>query len=387
MDVSDPALYERNRFHPLFRELRARDPVHYCEDSAFGPYWAVTRYEDIVAVDTNHQDYSSRAGGISIFDSGVDDDSSFINMDPPEHQAHRGAVTPVFSSANLAALEDEIRARVAALLDRVPINEPFDWVAQVADELPLQMLGTLFGIPEEDRYHMLYWTHAQVAIIGGQHGDRADATQHPSFSGYFRELRARRAREQTLSPDLVSHLVQNQSDLSDKKYLNHMRLLTVGANDTTRTSIAGGLEAVVDQGLYQTLRDDPALIPTAVNEIIRFVTPVVHQRRTAMRDCELRGKQIRQGDKVVIFYVSGNRDERAFDSPDALVLDRSAPRILSFGSGIHHCIGFRLAKMQLEHMWAGMLARFGGFELVGPTERLRSNFVQGFKSMPVVARA
>lgn len=387
MDVSNPELYEANSFHPLFRELRATDPVHYCNESQFGPYWAITRYEDIVAVDTNYRVFSSAAGGISIFDMQVDSNSSFINMDLPDHRVHRTAVTPVFNSNNLAALDEEVRDRVGQILDRVPVNEPFNWVTTVANELPLQMLSTLFGIPEEDRYHMLYWTNAQVTLFSGQKRDEVEAKKHPSFSDYFLNLRKARSKETARTPDLLSHLIHSQPSITDEMFLNHLRLLTVGANDTTRTSIAGGLQAVIEQGLYSTLRANRSLIPTAVNEIIRFVTPVAHQRRTAMQDFELQGKSIRAGDKVVMFYVSGNRDESIFSEPDRLVLDRAEPRILSFGSGIHHCIGFRLARMQLEHMWEGMLDRFTDIELVGTTTRVRSNLVQGFLQMPVIARA
>lgn len=386
MDVSDPKLYEENSFHPMFRELRANDPVHYCEESRYGPYWAITRYEDIVAVDMNHRVFSSAAGGISIFDVPVDESPSFINMDPPEHRTQRSAVTPVFSKENLAEMETEVRERVSRILDQVPLNTPFDWVDTVANELPLQMLSTLFAIPEEDRYHMLHWTNEQVAFVGGGRPDPKDAGDHPSFSQYFLELRRRRSEEETLTPDLVSHLIHSPTPIPDKAFLSHLRLLVVGANDTTRTSIAGGLEAVIEQGLYDELQNNRALIPTAVEEIIRYVTPVVHQRRTALADHELGGKTIRKGDKVVMFYVSGNRDEALFTEPDRLVLDREEPRILSFGSGIHHCIGFRLARMQLQHMWEGMLDRFSGFELVDTPQRLRSNFVQGFISMPVIAR-
>ena len=386
MDVSNPELYESNTFHPLFRQLRENDPVHYCRDSQFGPYWAITRYDDIVAVDMNHRVFSSAAGGISIFDTQVDDNSSFINMDPPHHRTHRSAVTPVFNSSNLAAMEEEIKTRVEQILDTVPINTPFDWVTTVANELPLQMLSTLFGIPEADRYHMLYWTNAQVALFGGLAKDEREAKKHPSFSEYFLKLRRARTEQTEPKPDLVSHLVRSQADMTDQMFLNHLRLLTVGANDTTRTSIAGGLEAVIEQQLYQTLRADPGVLPTAVNEMVRYVSPVVHQRRTALEEFELNGKQIRGGDKVVMFYVSGNRDESKFTQPDQLVLDRQEPRILSFGSGIHHCIGFRLARMQLLHMWQGLLERFVDIELVDSPRRLRSNFVQGYLEMPVVAR-
>ena len=385
MDVSDPALYEQYSFHPLFRELRQKDPVHYCEDSAFGPYWAVTRYKDIVAVDMNHRVFSSALGGISIFDIPLGKNASFISMDPPDHRAHRHTVTPVFSKDNLERMEREVRERATEILDQVPVNTPFDWVTTVANEMPLQMLSTLFGVPEDHRYHMLYWTGVEVARIGGQ--PDPDAAEHPPFKEYFLNMRRDRAGETELRPDLISHLLHSEEDIPDERYLNHLRLLMVGANDTTRTSLAGGLEAVIKQGLYDDLRARPEVIPTAVNEMVRFVTPVVHQRRTAKADFELAGKQIRAGDKVVMFYVSGNRDESVFEDPDKLILDREEPRSLSFGSGIHHCIGFRLARMQLQYVWQGLLERFSGFELLQEPTRLRSNFVQGYVSMPVIARA
>ena len=234
---------------------------------------------------------------------------------------------------------------------------------------------------------MLYWTSAQVGVVGGVPRDEAEATKHPSFTEYFLNLRQQRAQDPALQRDLVSHLVKSHESNSDQKFLNHLRLLTVGANDTTSTSIAGGLQAVIQQDLYDELQANRSLVSTAVNEMVRFVTPVVHQRRTAVSDFELGRKTIRKGDKVVMFYVSGNRDETVFAEPDKLILDRADPRILSFGSGIHHCIGFRLARMQLQHMWEGMLDRFSGFELIAPPTRLRSNFVQGYLSMPVVAHA
>ena len=386
MDVSRPEIYEDQSFLALFKELREKDPVHYCEDSQFGPYWAVTQYKDIMAVDMNPRVFSSAKAGTSIFDLPVVENTSFINMDPPEHKKHRGSVTPVFSVENLARLEDEVRERVDVILDQVPSNEPFDWVTTVANELPLQMLSTLFGIPEQDRYHMLHWTNVQVALVAGETPDPDPLGEHPSFTEYFLKLRTQRSLEEDRKPDLVSHLVHSTEDVSDQMFINHLRLLTVGANDTTRTSIAGGLEAVIKQGLFDQIKSNPDVISTAVNEMIRFVTPVIHQRRTALTDIELGGKTIRAGDKVVMFYVSGNRDEEAFSNPDALVLDREEPRILSFGSGIHHCVGFRLARMQLQHMWEGLIKRFNGFELLEEPTRLRSNFVQGFISMPVIAR-
>ncbi len=387
MNVADPQLYEDFTFHPMFRELRANDPVHYCEESEFGPYWAITRYADVHAVDMNHKVFSSAAGGMSIFDAPVDDNSSFIMMDPPQHKAHRTSVTPVFSTKNLNDMRIEVKQRVERILDKVPTETPFDWVDAVANQLPVQMLATLFGIPEADTHHMLYWTNVQVALIGGQQPDASERDQHPSFTEYFLALRRQREAEGVARPDLVSHLVMSGAEVSDRMFLNHLRLLMVGANDTTRTSIAGSLEAVIRQGLYDTLRADRSLLPTAVTEMIRLVTPVVHQRRTALEDFELNGKQIHAGDKVVMFYVSANRDEAAFDRPDELVLDRTEPRPLSFGSGVHHCIGFRLAQMQMEYMWEGMLDRFSGFELAGDIQRLRSNFVQGYNSMPVIAHA
>lgn len=290
MDVSDPSLFESDRYREAFRRLRAEDPVHFCKESRYGPYWSITTYDDIDAVDRNHRVFSSALehGGNLIADYAPEASPSFIAMDPPEHRRHRSLVTPVFTTRNLAELECEIRRRVRDILDRVPVGEPFDWVDRVANQLPSQMLATLFGVPEESRDQMFQWARRIMARL---EGGKAPAGRGPSFSAYFlRLLEENRRRPQRF--DIISHLVHgpDSAKLSDETFLSHLKLLVVGANGTTRTSIAGGLQAMIDQpGSFEALKSDPALIASAVVELIRFVSPVIHMRRTALEDAEVGG--------------------------------------------------------------------------------------------------
>ena len=387
MDVSDPSLFESDGYRAAFKRLRAEDPVHYCVESRFGPYWSITTYDDIDAVDRNHRVFSSALehGGNLIADYAPEASPSFIAMDPPEHRRHRSLVTPVFTTRNLAELESEIRRRVRDILDSVPVGEPFDWVDRVANQLPSQMLATLFGVPEENRDQMFRWAQRIMARIEGH---AAPVERGPSFSAYFLRL----LDESRLRPrefDLISHLVHgpHSENLTDETFLSHLKLLVVGANDTTRASIAGGLKAMMEQpGSFAALKADPALIARAVVEIIRFVSPVIHMRRTALEDAEVGGKTIRAGEKVVMWIVSGNRDERVFPDAEKLVLDRNGPRPLSFGSGVHHCIGFRLAQLQVRALWEKLIARYSSIESAGPVVRTGANLVFGYVSMPVVLR-
>ena len=387
MDVSDPSLFESGRYREAFRRLRAEDPVHFCEESPHGPYWSLTTYHDIDAVDRNHRVFSSALehGGNVIVDYAPEASPSFIAMDPPEHRRHRSLVTPVFTTANLAGLEAEIRARARDILDRVPVGEPFDWVDRAANQLPSQMLSTLFGVPEEDRGQMFRWARH---IMSRVEGAEAPAERGASFSAYFLKLLEER-RRQPPRFDLISHLVHgpNARALSDETFLSHLKLLVVGANDTTRSTIAGSLKAMVDHpGSFAALQANPGLIAGATAELIRFVSPVVHQRRTALEDARVGGRTIYAGDKVILWIVSGNRDERVFPDADRLVLDRSGPRPLSFGSGVHHCIGFRLAQLQVRVLWEELIRRYSSIEVVGPVKRAGSSFVFEFLSMPVVVR-
>jgi cytochrome P450 len=389
----DPDLFRTDSHWPWFERLRREEPVHYCKDSEFGPYWSVTKYNDIMAIDTNHGVFSSDAalGGITIRDARPDyRRPSFIAMDPPKHDVQRKTVSPVVSPANLATLEPIIRERAARILDELPIGETFDWVDKVSIELTTQMLATLFDFPFEERRKLTYWSDVATAlpIAGGlveTEEQRQDILINQCLAKFL-ELWNQRVNAPPAG-DLVSMLAHGEAtrNMTPDEYLGNIILLTVGGNDTTRNSISGGLLALnQNPDQYQKLREHPELIVSMVPEIIRYQTPLAHMRRTATEDIGVGGKTIKKGDKVLMWYVSGNRDEEAIENPDAFIIDRARPRQhLSFGFGIHRCVGNRLAEMQLRVIWEEILKRFETIEVVEEPVRVRSSFVKGYEQMKV----
>ena len=391
IDVSDPRLYELDAWRPYFARLREEDPVHYLADSPFGPFWSITRFEDIVAVDSNHQDFSSEP---TIVIGDLTEDmpfEMFIAMDPPKHDVQRRAVQPVVAPQNLAEMEALIRTRVVDILDCLPVGETFDWVDRVSINLTTQMLATLFDFPFEDRHKLTYWSDIAAGspeIAGGDVDpeERMAGLKEclETFTGIWHE---RKGRENSF--DLISLLQRdpNTADMVDRplEFLGNLALLIVGGNDTTRNSATGGVLALnQNPAEYDKLRADPGLIPGMVSEIIRWQTPLANMRRTATRDLEFKGKQIKKGDKVVMWYISGNRDESAIDKADEFIIDRANPRHhISFGFGIHRCMGNRLAEMQLRILWEEITQRFSFVEVMEEPERIQSNFVRGYKTLPV----
>jgi cytochrome P450 len=392
IDVSRPELYETNTFWPYFERLRKEDPVHYTTDSAFGPYWSVTRFDDIVYVDKHHELFSSE-WGIVIGDRPEDFETrNFIGMDPPKHDEQRKSVQGVVAPRNLARLEPLIRSRVATILDGLPLDEPFNWVERVSIELTTQMLATLFDFPFEDRHKLTYWSDMATsgALVGGDTPEEVRRAALLECLETFTHLWHKRAAQAPGEDiDLISMLAhgENTADMIDRpmEYLGNLILLIVGGNDTTRNSITGGVLALNEYpDEYEKLRQNPGLIPTMVSEIIRWQTPLAYMRRTAVVDTELAGKQISKGDKVLMWYVSGNRDETAIEAADDFIIDRpNARHQLSFGFGIHRCMGNRLAEMQLRIVWEEILQRFHTVEAVAPPVRVRSNFVKGYLELPV----
>jgi cytochrome P450 len=391
IDVSKPDFFEQDTHWDYFARLRRDDPVHHCASSEFGPYWSVTKFNDIVQVETNHAVFSSNRD-IVIGDQAGFAPPMFIAMDPPVHDDHRKTVTPAVNPARLAELEPIIRERAGKILDGLPRNETFNWVDKVSIELTTQMLAILFDFPFEDRHLLPYWsditTSTETVGVTSLPPEKRQEILGECLN-YFIRLWNERVNADKPGFDFISLLARGPSTKDMHKdpmtYLGTLMLLIVGGNDTTRNSISGGVVALNKfPGEYDKLRANPALIPSMVSEIIRYQTPLAHMRRTATQDAILGGKSIKKGDKVIMWYISGNRDETAIDNPDAFIIDRANPRHhLSFGFGIHRCMGNRVAEMQLKIVWEEIMKRFPRVELVGEPVRTKSNFVHGFTDVMV----
>lgn len=397
LDVSDSRLILENKWHGYFARLRNEDPVHFLKDSPFGPFWSVTRYEDIVFVD-GHPELFSAEPYVTIGDQTEEDGmnlETFVAMDPPRHGERRSAVQPVVAPANLKQMESLIRERVAKILDSLPLNETFDWVPKVSIDITSQMLATLFDYPMEERHKLIEWTEAAVSspATGGDMDPQERLSLLQEFAQAFAALWQQKAKDKAEGKeggfDLINLLLAGEAtrDLPQRpdEFMGTLLLLLIGGNDTTRNSITAGVMALNQFPTeYEKLKANPQLINSMVPEIIRWQTPIVHMRRTAKQDVELNGKQIKKGDKVVMWYISGNRDERAIEKPNEFIIDRANPRQhLSFGFGVHRCMGNRLAEMQVRVLWEEIMKRFDRIEVEGEPKRVHSIFQRAISSLPV----
>jgi len=394
INPADPELFQNDTLWPYLERLRQEDPVHLCTTNEdIGPYWSITKFNDIMAVDTNHKVFSSDAykGGITL--QNMDDDfilPMFIAMDQPKHDVQRKTVSPIVSPTNLAVMEPLIRSRIQDTLDSLPIGESFDWVDKVSIELTTQMLATLFDFPFQDRRKLTRWSDVATAapmpggIVETEDQRRAELLECLT---YFTNLWNERVNAPPAG-DLISMLAHGEAtrNMEPMEYLGNLVLLIVGGNDTTRNSMTGSVLAMnkfPDQ--FTKLKANPQLIPSMVSETIRWQTPLAYMRRTALEDFELGGKTIKAGDKVAMWYVSGNRDEEIIENPNEYIIDRERPRQhMSFGFGIHRCVGNRLAELQLNILWEEILKRFDDIKVLEEPRRVYSSFVKGYENLPVM---
>lgn len=391
LDVSRPDRFQSNTHWPFFARLRREDPVHFCRDSPYGPYWSITRYDDIVAVEADHRAFSSD-GNVIIGDLRPEFDATraFITSDPPVHTRERKAVAPAVSRERMTDLEEQVRSRIAALLDRLPRGQTLNWVESVSNELTTQMIATLFDFPWEHRHKLARWAEIVLAtpvagalVTSWEERDRIMNEYRSTILDLWRS-RAKEPKHGDILSTLA-HGGDSASMIEDPARLIGLVTLMASANEAARGALSAAVVAFSEfPREWEKLRAEPSLIANAASEIIRWQTPISHMRRTASEDVEFGGKAIRKGGKVVMWYCSGNRDESHFEDAGEFRIGRlNARGHLAFGAGIHRCLGTHVAELQLRLLLEELLSRFERIEVVATPRRTASNFSSGYQEVLV----
>jgi cholest-4-en-3-one 26-monooxygenase len=392
IDIFDPDVYVHGVPHDAFRALRAEHPVSFQPEPPDGVgFWAVTKYQDIVTVSKDPHAFSSYRGGTNIKDYPPADldviRMLMLNMDPPQHTKFRRLTAMGFTPRMIAGMEAYIRRAAREIVDDVIERGACDFVKDIAAELPLTVIADMLGVPQADRHRVFDWSNRLIGFDDPEFQTSLEDARAAAAEmwAYANELAEQRRGQE--GRDLVTVLVNARIDgeqLTEMEFDAFFLLLSVAGNETTRHLISGGMLALIEHPeAREKLRAQPTLLTSGVEEMLRWVTPVIHFRRTATRDVEVRGQQIEEGEKVVLFYASANRDEEIF--PDGHVFDvaRTPNEHLAFGTGPHSCLGLNLARLEIKIIFEEILGRMHDMALAGPVRRLRSNFVNGVKSMPV----
>ena len=392
VDLYDPDTYAQGVPHDVFALLRREAPVFRQAEPAGGFYWAVTRYRDVVAVSRDHATFSSGRRGALLNDPPDADLAGqqlmLLNMDPPRHTKLRGQVNRGFTPRMIGLLSERVRGLCAGILDEVAERGECDFVRDVAAELPLQVICELLGIPREDRRQIFEWSNKLIGFDDPEFRNSPDEARDVSMQIYLYANELALQRRDSPRDDLVSVLMRAEVEgepLTEMEFDLFFLLLAVAGNETTRNLISGGMLALIEHpDERRRLIEDPSLLDTAVEEMLRWVTPVMQFRRTATRDAEIGGRPIAEGEKVVVYYSSANRDEDVFPGGDGFDVGRSPNDHITFGGGgPHFCLGANLARLEIRLMFEELLRRLPEVELNGPVRRLRSNFINGIKEMPV----